>query len=111
LTANTDGDAVSIWMVTGAPVFLLPAFLIFTIFGLLVVPTGTLVPNDSGPGKMDTFCVGVAVGVAVRVGVAVGVAVLVAVAVGVAPEVPVAVAVAVAVGVAVLDDVDVAVAV
>jgi hypothetical protein len=113
LTANIDVDVVSIWIVSGRPVFLLPPFLIFTTLGLLVVPTGTLVPNASDEGLKVMFCVGVAVGVVVRVGVPVGVAVLVAVAVGVTPEVPVAVAVdvAVAVGVAVLDEVDVAVAV
>ena len=70
-------------MVTGKPVFLFPPFLILTTLGLLVVPTGTLVPNASDVGLKVMLCVGVAVGVVVRVGVPVGVAVLVAVAVGV----------------------------
>ena len=71
LTANTDGDAVSIVMNNGAPVFLLPAFLIFTVLGLLVFPMVVLVANDTVVVLSVTFG---GIGVAVAVGVAVGVA-------------------------------------
>ena len=106
LTANTDGDALSISTLTGTPVCLLPLFLMVTDLGLLVFPTVVLVPKLSEEGPTETIPtgVGVAVGVWVAVGVAVGVA-PVAVAVGVA------VRVALAVAVAVLDDVAVAVGV
>jgi len=47
VTANTGGDAVSLSILTARPVFFLPAFLIVTVLGLLVVPTVTVFPNDS----------------------------------------------------------------
>jgi hypothetical protein len=104
VTTNTDGDALSISILTAGPVFLLLAFLILTVFGLLVVPTVVLSPNAIEPGVIVSVAetgVGVEVGVWVAVGVAVGVA-AVAVAVGVALRVAVTVGVAdvaVAVGV------------
>jgi hypothetical protein len=63
------------------------AFLIVTVLGLLLVPTGTLLPNASECGLMLSFTwigVDVPVGVAVAVAVAVEVAVEVEFAVGVA---------------------------
>ena len=72
-TANTDGDALSISMVTGNPVCLLPSFFIVTVLGLLVFPTVVFVPKFSEEGLIDTIPTGV--GVAVGVGLAVPVAV------------------------------------
>ena len=105
LIANAPGVTLCIWMVSDGP-FFFAVFLIFSVFGLLVLPTGVVVPNDSVGG---ITCGGK--GVAVAEGVGVGVAVVVEVGVGVLVEVAVAVRVAVAVGVAVCDDVEVAVAV
>src|SRR5579862_267545 len=99
VTANTDGEAICISTLTAKPVFLLPAFLIVTLLGLLVVSTVTLFPNESELVLMISFSeIGVGVAVGVVVAVAVGEEVPVAVAVGVAA---VAVAVGVAVGFAV----------
>jgi hypothetical protein len=80
-------------MVSDGP-FFFAVFLIFSVFGLLVLPTAVVVPNERVGG---ITCGGK--GVAVAVGVGVGVAVVVGV--GVRVEVAVAVRVAVAVGVAV----------
>jgi len=66
VTANTGGDALSLSMLTARPVFFLPAFLIVTVLGLLVVSTLTVFPNDSERGLIVSFSeigVGVAVGV------------------------------------------------
>jgi len=46
-TANTDGDALSIAMLTARPFLFLSTFLIVTVLGVLVVPTVTPVPNFS----------------------------------------------------------------
>jgi len=112
LTANTGGDALSLSMLTAKPFFFLPAFVIVTVLGALVVPTVTVFPNAIELGLNVSFS---EIGVGVAVGVAVAVEVAVAVAVGVAVEVAVGVAVldgvAVPVGVAVLVAVAVAVGV
>jgi hypothetical protein len=80
--SNTDGEALSIAMLTARAVSPLPAFLIVTVLGLLVVPALTLSPNDSECGLIVSFSA-IGVGVAVAVGVAgiVGVAVAVGVTV------------------------------
>ena len=78
LIENTGGDAVSIVMFTGSPVFLLPAFLIVTVLDLLAFPTVVLLPNAKVLGVTVSFSgsgVGVAVGPPIWVGVAVGVTV------------------------------------
>jgi hypothetical protein len=122
-TVNTDGDALSVWMLTVRPFFFLPAFLILIVLAWLVVPNVTSSPNFSERGFIVSFSstrigvavavgvgvvpVAVAVAVAVKLGVAVGVRVLDSVAVAVA----VADGVAVKVGVPVIDAVAVAVAV
>jgi len=66
LTANTGGDALSLSMLTAKPFFFLPAFVIVTVLGALVVPTTTVFPNTSELGLIVSFAeigVGVAVGV------------------------------------------------
>jgi hypothetical protein len=64
--ADGDGDTLSPSMLTARPVFLLPAFLIVTVLGLLVFPTVTLFPNASEAGLIVSFSeIGVGVAVAV----------------------------------------------
>ena len=85
LIAKAPAVTVCIWIVSDGP-FFFAVFLIFSVLGLLVLPTGVVVPNASvggitcgGKGVAD----GVGVGVAVAVTVGVAVAVRVAVALGV----------------------------
>jgi len=113
LITNNDGVTLSIVMLTPNPVFLLPAFLIVTVAGLLTRPTAVLVPKESDAGlivNLPRIGVGVALAVAVEVLVAVAVGVVVGVAVAVEVGLP-AVAVGVLVVVVVLVAVGAAVAV
>ena len=76
LIAKTPtGVTLCIWMIRDGP-FFLAVFLIFNAFGLLVLPTGVVVPNARAGGLTcggEGTAVAVAVGVAVVVAVAVGV--------------------------------------
>jgi len=113
-TANAPGVTLCITMVSDGP-FFFAVFLTFSVFALLVFPTGVVVPKARAGGLTcggEGIAVAVAVGVAVAVRVALGVGLVVAVAVGVGVRDEVADAVAVAVGVEVgVAAVDVAVGV
>ena len=53
-TTNTDGDALSICILTDK-VFFLPAFLIFTVLAALVPPTIVVSPNARECGLIVSF--------------------------------------------------------
>ena len=64
VTVKTEGDAVSIVTLTGAPTFFLPVFLIVTCAALLVLPTAVFWPKFNDDGLIDSVPgVGVAIGV------------------------------------------------
>ena len=60
-TVKTDGDALSIVTLTGAPIFFLPLFLIVTCAALLGFPTAVFAPKLSDEGLIDSVPTGVAV--------------------------------------------------
>ena len=67
LTAN-GGDALSLSILTARPVFFVPAFLIVTVLGALVVPTTTVFPNASELGLNVSFSeIAIGAGLDVRI--------------------------------------------